>query len=614
MMPPNFQRNAPRRLIGSAVLVAAVSVGVVTACNQDRFPPTSVARVSKSVASAQGLQHFAGSTRRRPSEDRRVQLANEIPGFAGYYLSPTHQLVVLVKDASVNHAGVSTAVAAIRVHLASDGLGLTKRNVPSTVTGVAADYDFATLSSYRDFLSDSVLGSHGVYLVGLDESINRVTVKVLASQPNAIAEVTQALTRHGVPVQAVNFVVGAGLASVADRARAASGRRTMIGLADTRPDTLAGGIAFEDQLLPGLCSIGAIVDSAGKPRFVSAAHCTAEMFNVGHDSVTSTGGYYIGHETADPDGSETCTWYCWYHRGSDAALFSDSSYVSGQYGYKKGVIARTTSRDSVGLNGTLNVTLSSSHPWLFITDTLPASSLTIGQEIDHMGKTTGWQHGVVTATCNDYTDPNDYYGYAAIQIYCTGEAQIYGGEGDSGGPFFLWDGFDGAILAGTANVLDCDHSDWCTSGKDQGTKLMFSTWTAIKTDLGSINPLNNTTVSSPSISGSLDGSSNPYLTWSAVSTTNTSATTQYHVYRTTWDASVQRYTQNAVYLGSTPYLNFTDNPPPFSISAYLGGSPPDGCTYSFIWLTITAYNQGATASSNTLFFRGPANGPGGGAC
>jgi len=100
-----------------------------------------------------------------------------------------------------------------------------------------------------------------------------------------------------------------------------------------------------------------------------------------------------------------------------------------------------------------------------------------------------------------------------------------------------------------------------------------------------------------------------------VSTTNTSATTQYQIYRTVWNASTQTYAEVGHYLGTTTSTSYTDASPPFSITSSLGASPPaDVCLTSFTSLSIRAYNQGATNNSNVVFFQGPNDGPGGGAC
>ena len=76
-----------------------------------------------------------GSHIDRPAEARFVQIANEIPGFAGYYLDGTNrQLVVYVKDSSRDSLqAFESAASAIRAHLANDGLGIPLRNLSTNL-------------------------------------------------------------------------------------------------------------------------------------------------------------------------------------------------------------------------------------------------------------------------------------------------------------------------------------------------------------------------------------------------------------------------------------------------------------------------------------------------
>jgi len=354
------------------------------------------------------------------------------------------------------------------------------------------------------------------------------------------------------------------------------------------------------------CTVGAVVDSAGVRRFVSASHCTTNIFSVNNDSIATTGGTYVGHETAEPAGTYVCGGIlCWYHRSSDAALFS----FSGGYQTKKGVIGRTSSRDSIGLGGTVNTTLNSSHPWLFVTDTESASSMAVGTKLDHMGWRSGWQHGTMTRTCEDVVIGGDGFFYTMYKSYCEGEFHSYANGGDSGGPTFIYDGYDGAVFAGLENAIDGTH-DSCGSG-NEGLGVLFSYWTSIVLDLGSLDPLNNTTVDSPTISGSVNGSSQGVINWSAPGTTNTSATTSYQIWRSAWNASTGTWTQTNQFIGTITSTSYTDAGAPFSVTSSTGGSPPNACQYSFTSLLIRAYNQGAYAYSNTVYFQGPSNGPGG---
>ncbi len=199
-------------VIAAAGLVA-IALG---ACNPDRVLSNRASRLSNALRSQSVVPVVTGSKRRRPAEDLMVRLANEIPGFAGAYLSSAHELVAYVRDTTAQHTLSANAATALRAHIVSDGFGLPIIDRPRSVRILAADYDFQTLSNYRDFLSDSALGKNGVngvIAVGLDESTNRVRVETLASIPAATSEVTQALTRHNISVGAVRFEVSNGMHS-----------------------------------------------------------------------------------------------------------------------------------------------------------------------------------------------------------------------------------------------------------------------------------------------------------------------------------------------------------------------------------------------------------------
>jgi hypothetical protein len=346
-----FQLFAVRRPLVFAIGVFGLITTVVAACNRDRLLPTGAPRsVSTSLNQSAGRK-VVGSTHRRPAEDRIVALANEIPGFAGMFLTPAHELVALVRDTTPQRAGSALATSALRAHVASDGFGLPTRDRPSTVRVLPADYDFQTLSNYRDFISDSLLGSNGVVSVNLDQPINRVTVGVLAS--GSTSQLTQIITGRGIPINAIHFVTSFGIRTAVGRSVASSRRRSFSTLHDDHPDTLTAGFKFLRPTI-GSCTVGAVVDSAGSTRFVSASHCTANMFQHDGDSVTTYDGTGVGHETGDPAGVYVCSWLCWYHRGSDAAIFSLQGYVWPNGATRSGVIGRTSSRDSIGTGGTPN--------------------------------------------------------------------------------------------------------------------------------------------------------------------------------------------------------------------------------------------------------------------
>jgi hypothetical protein len=605
-MSPNRRIYMLTQRVGSTIKRAAAFAAALSAatafmsCQQDVKTPTSPAREAGKLSRSQA-RVVVGSKRRRPAEDKFVQLANEIPGFAGFYLA-NHQLVAYVHGSTP----AAAASAALSTHIANNDLGIPARARPSSVKILTADYDFQTLSDYRDAVSDNILnGPAGVVSVDLDEAINRVTIGILRSQA-AIAkpQVIQQLQRFGVPIAAVNFQIGDGIRlATTGPARGAPMPDTSTYLDAFNPDTLASGMAFSIQNA-GHCTVGAIADLSGTRVLVSASHCTKNVYELDYDSVFAWNGSsrarWIGLEHNDPAGSTSCTYLliCWTWRSSDAAAMS---FSSGLQLNQRGIMARPASRDSSGLGGTRDTAFNSTNQWLTITDTVPASWLYVGEEVDHIGWASGWHYGTIYATCVDAT----LYPWPGwVQTYCEDAATMYGYLGDSGGPAFAWDGEAGVKLIGLANAFDCNTY---SCGASDGVAMFFSTWSSVLNDIGMLGVATNITVGSPSVTEGFS-SGNPYLSWSSVSTTNTSATTEYHIYRSVWDASTYTWSETAYYLGSTTSTSYTDTTLPFTASSYTT-SPPAECTYTYAIYFVYAYNSGVTNPSAPQYYVGPANGP-----
>lgn len=572
-------------------------------CNRDEGP-TAPARTPQAGPRRTVV---TGSNHRRPAEDRFVQLANEIPGFAGYYVDGSHRLVAYIKDSTT----FGSAAATLGQHIASDFTSLPQRVRPHGVTIKKADYDFQTLSNYRDIVTDSILGSvSGVLFDDLDEAINRVTVGVLTSQATSVqAAVTARLNQFGVPLAAVHFVNSA---PIIPAAAPAVKRAAMLSasILETHADTLGAGIVTEGVPSTGVCTIGAIVDSGSTRMFVTASHCTEALWWLDRDTSFEDDRTPIGLERADPLPTRSCTFFpskCWWHRGSDASLIDFS--LLGLSHQRRGVIARPASRDSIspsqiGTGVSRDTSINSTKPWLFVTGSIDASQVPSGTEVDHVGMRSGWVYGTVTHTCVDWFQGSD-----TTEVYCGDEADgVYARQGDSGGPVFIWDGADGVILVGIADALYGTTASYNGPGNPpplEGQGTYFSTWSNVQADLGTLNVTSGITVGAPSVSGSLSG--NPSLTWSAVSTNGTN-TTQYTIGRSVWDASTYTWISQGN-VGTTTSTSYTDTSVPVSLTAYDGTSRPAGCTYTYVVYTVTAYNSGASAVSAAIYFQGAANGP-----
>jgi hypothetical protein len=522
-------------------------------------------------------------------------LANDEPSTAGFFLDSQGNLVVQTVDSS----RLSNAAFAASRRVASGDISLPKKYQSARIVARKAQYTFQQLSDWRDAVVDSVLGiGNGVSSVDLDEVRNRVAIGILNDEARGYAWAVARLTQLGIPQAAVilerdNGTTPATATPVAPRVHA----RLFAGqyLTDTT-DTIGGGIAAGTAAV-GACTVSIVGDLSGTRGYITASHCSDGTWNLDYSRAfqpdsTASVHRYLGHETVDPRGTACSIGQsCDYHRSSDGSWYTLDGSIPG----RRGAIAHpdTIYRTSGSAGSTL---IASVHPWLNIWAT---SSYYVGETLDKIGSVTGWTYGTVSASCVD----RDYVKVGVTyRVYCSGKASIWGHTGDSGSPVFIWDGAEGAIYIGMLFAMDCTGSCY------QNATSYFSPFSSIETDLGTLNVVTEITVGTPSVSGSINGSGNPVLSWSAVSTTNTSETTTYNIYRSVWDASTYTWTQQGNLIGTTTSTSFTDGGNPVTVTSYQGTSQPAECTYTFISYAVRAYNAGIPAPSAPVYFQGAANG------
>jgi secreted trypsin-like serine protease len=201
----------------------------------------------------------------------------------------------------------------------------------------------------------------------------------------------------------------------------------------------------------GACTLGFNVYFEAGDGFITCAHCTSVRGQVDGDYMgwgveVRDAPYWTGGDC--PSGR-----WCRY---SDSALFHYASVVENGAG---NVIARPNARNSTCPS---SITIDSSSPTLEITDT--DDSPIMNQEVDKIGKTTGWTYGTVTDTCIDLNITAVIDGVSRDLTYiCVHEANTKLSPGDSGSPVFDWDGEDGATLMGMifAGGSNCSsHAYW----------------------------------------------------------------------------------------------------------------------------------------------------------
>ncbi len=175
----------------------------------------------------------------------------------------------------------------------------------------------------------------------------------------------------------------------------------------------------------------------------------------------------IGGEWYDPLGWDNCIGpngaYQYCRRYSDALMVQYQPGVDFHQGY----LARTMSRTLTwGDSGSRTIDPSHSEFRIVAEQGYPIT----GQQVDKMGRVTGWTSGFITATCVDVAGTDGYW------RMCSDLANYYAEEGDSGSPVFVWSG------AGSDVTLVGIH--WGADASQQTSA--FSPWGGIVEDFGSM--------------------------------------------------------------------------------------------------------------------------------
>jgi hypothetical protein len=180
----------------------------------------------------------------------------------------------------------------------------------------------------------------------------------------------------------------------------------------------------------------------------------------------------VASELADPDLIPLGTWVCpaWYadSLGVTGCRFSDASFFAYYAGgvAQGGTIARTL--------GFRSTTVDPNRPRFLLTE--PSLELPLsGMQVHKIGKTTGWNSGVVTEPCMDSPDvPPPPLG--PVMLLCQAWATYGCDEGDSGAPVFTWDGSSSYVqLVGVHWGRNTETGD-----------AMFSPWVYVSFEIGSI--------------------------------------------------------------------------------------------------------------------------------
>ena len=431
----------------------AAGAALLAACGD--APTESGVEPTKAVSAASQLPAQA-QDQLRPGEARFRALSRQFPEFGGFYFDDQGDIVVqltnLSRGAAVR-AALAPVVRTVAAERARAGGGQ-----PAVRFNQAA-FSFTELSGVRDRVFGSLFELDGVTMLDVNERENRVVVGLAdeAARPAAEARVREL----GVPRNMLSLkVVGRG-EPLAARAGAAANAPAYCSSVQSYCRPLIGGIkiTFNRDGSLFVCSIGFPAIAGGYTRFVTAAHCSDDEWNLDYvayfqpdPSYSSTS---IGNEAKDPNGV-SCGFMSAY-----VCRYSDANFVAPAVATEVGYIIRP-----IGLE---QLSVSSSKPHFVIAGQRDAND---GERVYVVGQTTGLHTGTVQGTCQDWKKTWEGRYHA---VRCSDVANYNSSGGDSGGPVFLWDGVSSTVTLVGVNFArngTYDHA-------------IFSPVSGIARDLGS---------------------------------------------------------------------------------------------------------------------------------
>lgn len=551
--------------------IVQLAIALLALSCRDPLP----ARVpDKHVASGQPVAGLAALPATvRAEESAFADVARVAPSSAGFYFDATGLLTIRLKDAAEENparGAVHRLVASGRIPTGGRG------RAAGQIRVLSADFSFAQLATWRDAAFDLVLGAiGGVNSLDLDEVRNRVAIGIEPSMFASVrADIVSRLLVAGVDTAALVFdSVGRHVEDVAIVPPAA--------ITAQSSDPLFGGLEIALEWSAGDfhgCTLGFVAQRNGQTGLVSASHCTSGMYGPDNNTVHQLAGRHVATETVDPYGY-TCGVLseC---RGADA-FFAPAGATS----MAVGLLARTSYTNLGGLGGgNGSLLLDPANPYWMVTAE-ENNDLYVGGEVHKVGRTTGWTHGAIKATCVDH------YPRANYLLRCAYEAWYVAGSGDSGAPVFQRLDWICSICVKLVGI----HSGRAEPGNDQAR---FSKMARIKSDLGGTWAVQRGfALATPSISGSIDGSSHPALQWSA-----SAGASRYVVYATRWEYlcdpiwGCEWTAQQTGQIAQTTTTSFTHSTQ--VVSAYTGSTQAE-----WEYWVIAESSSDASARQNSVFFR-----------
>lgn len=385
-----------------------------------------------------------------------LDLAREIPGFAGVFFEPGGDRIV-ISTTETNRTAFPVARQAVSARLAAD---FSQRSMvitpPVEYVERVVEYSFMELARHRARLGPRLFAIREVVGLHVDEEFNRIGVGL--TDPSARAAVLELAMEMAIPVEMIAFSEESPIRQL----RRPSGKHYM---PSSSPHTLKDVITIPDAGLRGgygvkalggdYCTLGFTAMRAERPStsvFVSNSHCSSIPYRTDYavwgqpDSISAD---LVGHEMLDPETRRCAKWRPFFRhdcRESDAALIA----VTADRGIALGDIARTDERADCASG--CSITVEPTNPVIRISSA-KRSNLD-NDELDKVGAETGWTYGNVEETCKDKRQEGGVY------VLCTDMIDFKVREGDSGAPVFRYNSSDStAQLRGVVWGWD-EGEDW----------------------------------------------------------------------------------------------------------------------------------------------------------
>lgn len=388
-----------------------------------------------------------------PGERAFRDLARVVPAFGGFFLDDSGSLVVYLKGLEHGTA-MRAALVPFLQRLAAER-GNPQGRLPRILYR-KAEFSFAELSAWRDLVENPLFAIEQVVLIDVDERENRLFIGLTDEGGRQKAEAV--LSGLGAPSRMVRMeVIGAALPQSGSAAPTASSEPGTCTHLQGYCRPLMGGfqIVFaRDGGSPNhFCTLGFTALVGDQVAFVTNAHCSDDEWNFDATLFYQPiAAHLIGQEAADPNG-----WSC---ETSFKCRYSDASLVHARVATDVGYIGRPSAIGSL--------TVSSTKPRFTVGS---SGNAYVGETVYTIGHVSGLQRGTVDKTCTSFKKTAELRWH---KVLCSDVTDLNAGEGDSGGPMFLWGGSSDVVTL--VGVLFARNSFY--------DHTFFSPMSGIREDLG----------------------------------------------------------------------------------------------------------------------------------